>query len=98
MNPSILSKVTDFFVEYLKNKPFTDVLLVLLIGVFIWNETNHTERTDKAHLHFKEYAAEHDAAAERNTDKIIEALTGIEKQQKKTTAAVQEVAKPATSE
>ena len=85
--------IVKFFVGYLEKKPIGDVLLIVFIGVFLWMESGHGERTNKAHQTLHTILQERDAneqrrteANERNTDKIIAALTGVEKEVKKNTA------------
>ena len=75
--------ILDFLASYLKDKPFTDALMVILIGVFIWSESNHGRRTDRAHDTMREVMQERDEANERNTDRIISALTGVKQEVKK---------------
>jgi len=75
--------IIDFLVSYLREKPFSDALMCILIGVFMWSEANHGARTDKAHGSLREVMKERDEANERNTDKIIAALTGVKQEVKK---------------
>ena len=77
----MIGSLVEFFASYLKGKPITDVLLIVLIGVFVWNESVHTERTNKAHEVLHDILQERDAnenkrteANERNTDRLISAM------------------------
>ena len=92
--------ITEFFVEYFKTKPFSDLLMIVLIGVFVWNESGHGDRTNEAHRVLAQILQERDAneqlrtdANERNTDRIITALTGVKTEVKKIPAAAAVAAK-----
>ncbi len=87
----VWASIVQFFAEYLKTKPFSDVLMLVLIGVFVWSENSHGARTDRAHSSFAEVIQEREAASERNTDRIISALTGVRRDVKDTTEEVKKI-------
>lgn len=93
-----INSIVDFLKEYLKNKPFTDLLMLVGIGVFLWMESEHGKRADHAHSRVKEILAARDEAEEKRaerdderTDKIIAVLTGVKQEVKKNTAATREI-------
>lgn len=92
------TSIVEFFVSYLKDRPITDCLLICFIGVFLWMEQAHTTRTKEAHTVLHSILQERDAneekrteANERNTERIISALTGVKQEVKKNTAATKEI-------
>jgi hypothetical protein len=101
----MLSSIVQFFADYLKGKPITDVLLIVFIAVFLWIEKGHGERTTEAHQVLHKILQERDAneqlrtdSNERNTKLIVTALTGVKQEMKantaevkKTTVAVKEI-------
>lgn len=98
----ILTKVLEFFTEYLKGKPITDVLLIVLIGQAIWVESVRRGATDKAHdmvrTVIKDIRTENDdnmrAAREEardNADRLVSVLTDIKRVAKQTAVNTAEV-------
>ncbi len=83
--------IVQFFAVYLKGRPITDLLLLIGIGVFVWSENEHGARADRAHSSFAEVIQEREAASERNTDRIISALTGVRRDVKDTTEEVKKI-------
>jgi hypothetical protein len=88
----MLEPILKFFAEYLKNKPFTDVLLIVGIGVFLWIDYGHRQSAGEAHSMVRQVLHERDDREDSRTDKIITALTGIKTEQKKTRVTIEETA------
>lgn len=88
---SILGPVITFLADYLKNKPFTDVLLVIGIGVFLWMDWGHRETAKDAHAMVRQVLHERDEREDERTDKVIAALTGVKNEVKRTTAEVAKI-------
>ncbi len=80
----MLTSIIAFLANYLRQKPFTDVLMVVLIGVFVWSESSHGYRTKDAHDTMREVMKETNETHERNMDRIIGALTGIKQEVRET--------------
>jgi hypothetical protein len=95
----MISAIVTFITEWAKNRPVTDLLLVMMLGMFAadrYYETTYREparasRAAEAHKVMREVIQDHDALAERNADRIVSVLTGVKQEQKKTTAAVNSI-------
>lgn len=75
--------IVSWFGEYLENKPITDLLLILGIAGYVWSEDRHTKIATDAHQMTREAFRDRDESNERNTDKIISALSGVKMEVKK---------------
>jgi len=62
----MLETIIKFLTNYLRNKPFRDLLMLVLIGFTAWNSSS-----------FHAMLRERDEVNERNTERIISALTGL---------------------
>lgn len=93
-----INSIVDFLKSYLEKKPFTDLLMLVGIGVFLWMESEHGKRADHAHSRVREILAARDEAEEKRaerdderTDKIIAVLTGVKTEVKKNTEATKAI-------
>jgi hypothetical protein len=93
----LIDTIAKFLVEYLKNKPFTDVLIIILIlctvGMYVVHRMDAKEAHSMVHAVLKERDAREDERAkeqrdanEHNTDRIVSIMTGVKKEVTKTGA------------
>jgi len=88
----MIDKIVAFFAEYLKGRPITDVLLIVLIGQAIWVESVRRGATDHAHDVMRSYLRDVRDEADKNADRLVSVLTDIKHDQKKAVEAAKTTA------
>jgi hypothetical protein len=77
-------------VEYLKGQPFNNVLIAAMLGVIVYVNIRREEQTKDSHEMVHQVFKEIRAESQMNQDRLVEAMTGMKREQQRTTAAVAE--------
>jgi hypothetical protein len=85
-----MNKVLEWSMEYLKNKPVTDVLLLAMLAIIWFSGEKRDKSAAEAHRMVHSLMNERDDRDDRRTDKLISLLTGIKQEVRHTTAAVKQ--------
>lgn len=78
-------------VDYLKGQPFNNVLIAAMLGVIVYVNYRREEQTKEAHGMVHTVFQELRAESQQNQDRLVDAMLGLKREQKKTTDAVAEI-------
>lgn len=100
----MLDSIVKFFADYLRGRPITDVLLIVLIGQAIWVESMRKQTTDHAHDMVRSYLKDVRDESDKNADRLVSALTELRhgqrlvvEAQQRTTAEVAKIPEAAAT-